>query len=196
MTPEALPTETEIDLDQLDSREFSKLDREALEKITTALSQKQNAIAQQNRDRMAEIKRLEFGIESDGQQLPKINAIVLAAKSRIEKLEVESNLIEDVKLLRPIGDRINSLSKQLYGELAAYLLEVARIEKLQKSHDSKAEFLSRVSPGDLPVIEFREGFERFELKSINAAAYQRSFPGATFRDDNFGFSDHVYQAKN
>jgi hypothetical protein len=70
------------------------------------------------------------------------------------------------------------------------------IQKLQKTVDFKAEFLSRVEPGDLPVIEFREGFERFELKSVNASAYQRLRIDATFKNDDFGFSDHQYRPKN
>ncbi|KAM3113054.1 hypothetical protein [Phormidesmis sp. 146-33] len=196
MTSEALPTETEIDLDQLDCRDFAALDRETLEKIAAALNQKQDAIKEQNRDRLTEIKRLQFEVESDGQELPKINAIALAAKSRIEKLEIESNLIEDVKLLRPISDRINQQSRALYDLLAEYLTEVDRIQKLQKTVDFKAEFLLRVEPGDLPVVEHREGSNKFELKTVDAASYQRQNRASAFRDDDFGFADHRYIAKN
>jgi hypothetical protein len=128
MTSEPLKTETEIDLDQLDSREFPKLDRASLEKIAAALAAKGDSIKEQNRDRLTEATRLQTEVETESSKLPSINGSLLAAKKILEKLEVESNLIEDVKLLRPIADRINQMSRALYDELAAYLLEVDHSE--------------------------------------------------------------------
>jgi hypothetical protein len=98
MTSEPLKTETEIDLDQLDSREFPKLDRASLEKIAAALAAKGDSIKEQNRDRLTEATRLQTEVETESSKLPSINGSLLAAKKILEKLEVESNLIEDVKL--------------------------------------------------------------------------------------------------
>jgi len=195
MTPEALPTETEIDLDQLDSREFPKLDRATLEKIAATLSQKHDAINQENRDRQAQIDKLQFELTDQSGKLPLIGYLAKVAQKAIDKQNVESQLLQDVKDLRPIADRINSLSKQLYDELAAYLSEVSRIERLQKTVDFKAEFLSRVTPGDLPTIEHSEGSNQFQLKTIDAASYQRQNRTSAFQNADFGFADHLYRAK-
>lgn len=196
MTSEALQKETEIDISELDSREFSKLDRETLEKLLSDLANTENKIRSENRDRQSEIARLQSEVNDQGGKLPQISHLASVAQKAIDKRNVEEQLLQDVKDLRPLCDRINSLSRQLYDELAAYLSEVDRVQKLQRTVNFKAEFKSNIEVGDLPVIEFREGFERFELKSVDAASYQRQNRTSAFQDSDFGFAAHQYRPKN
>jgi hypothetical protein len=189
-------TSEHLEIEALDGAEIAKLDRTSLEKLLADLDASERRIREENVDRQTAIAKLQFQVTDESGKLPQIGHFTKIVQGKLTRLEVEDQLVEDVRALRPLCDRVNSASKQLYDLLSAYLLEVARIEKLQKGTDHKAEFLLRVEPGDLPTIEHREGSNKFELKSIDASAYQRQNRTSAFEGCDFGFGDHQYRTKN
>jgi hypothetical protein len=187
---------TEIDLGELDSREIAKLDRASLEKLLAGLDAKKRRIKAENVDRQTTIAKLQFETNHQGAELPQIGHFLTIAREVLTRIEVESQLIDDVKALRPMCDRVNAKSRELYDLLAEYLTELDRVQKLQKGTDFKAEFIVGVQPGNLPVIEHSEGLNKFELKTVNAAVYQRQNRTSAFAEKDFGFSDHQYRSNS
>jgi hypothetical protein len=183
----------EIDLAELDSREIAKLDRGSLEKLLADLDAKQCRIKSENNDRQTAIASMQFEVNRQGAELPQIGYFATIAQQVLTRLETESQLLQDVKDLRPLCDRINQMSRQLYDLLGEYLSEVDRVEKLQKGTDFRAEFILNVQPGNLPVVEHAQGSNRFELRSIDGASRQRQNRTGPFQAEDFGFSDHVYR---
>jgi len=179
----------EIDLAELDSREIAKLDRGSLEKLLADLDAKQCRIKSENNDRQTAIASMQFEVNRQGAELPQIGHFSTVAQQVLTRLETESQLLDDVKNLRPLCDRVNQMSRQLYDLLGEYLAEVDRVQKLQKGTDFKAEFMLNVQPGDLPTIEHSQGSNLFQLKTIDGASYQRKNRSNPFQDKDFGFND-------
>jgi chromosome segregation ATPase len=191
MTPESLPT----DLNEIDPQSLKDAPIETLQKIVDGLSNKRSSIEIERREKGSAIAKLESEINFSKQQEFTIAGNLRSFQALLEKKQLETDLVESVRNLRPVADRVNELSRQLYEALDTYLQQVKSIESEQKSLDfnRRGVFETKAHLGNLPIVLHKEGNQKFELLTLDNASNRSRDAGYPFNLESYGFS-HQYSA--